>query len=59
MQAAALLPLCRKLKEAGIHVAVDTNGFVRNEDVEHLLEYVDLVLLDLKHMDAFWHQKIT
>ncbi len=59
LQAAALLPLCRKLKEAGIHVAVDTNGFVRNEDVEHLLEYVDLVLLDLKHMDAFWHQKIT
>lgn len=59
LQAAALLPLFKKLKAEWIHVALDTNGFIRNEDVEHLLEYVDLVLLDLKHMDTIWHQKIT
>lgn len=59
LQAAALLPLCKKLKAEWIHIAIDTNGFVRNEDVENILQYVDLVLLDLKHMDNMWHQKIT
>ena len=48
LQAKALLPLFKRLKENGYHIAVDTNGTVLNEDVQKLLCYVDLVLLDVK-----------
>ncbi len=59
LQAKQLLPLFAQLKKEWIHIAIDTNGFVRNADVQKLLAYVDLVLLDLKHMDNHWHKKIT
>ena len=59
LQAAELLPLFQKLKAEWIHIALDTNGFVRNTDVEALLPYVDLVLLDIKHMDNALHEKLT
>lgn len=47
-QAKALVPLFRMLKEAGIHICVDTNGGIWNEDVKELLSLADLVLLDVK-----------
>ncbi len=37
VQAKALLPVVGRLKEAGIHVCVDTNGTVWNRHVEELL----------------------
>ena len=40
-----LLMLCKK---NGIHTAIDTAGAVLNDEVLELLEYVDLVLLDIK-----------
>ena len=59
LQAQALLPFFKELKERNINIAVDTNGFIRNEDVEALIPYVDLFLLDLKHMNNYRHQKLT
>jgi len=44
-----VLPCC---KEAGLHVALDTCGAVTWERYERVLPWVDLVLLDLKLMDA-------
>ena len=35
-QAKALVPLVRELKEKGIHVCLDSNGGLWNEDVEEL-----------------------
>ena len=35
-QAKALIPLFRMLKEEGIHICVDTNGGIWNEDVKEL-----------------------
>ena len=32
-----------------IHTAVDTSGFADTDNVKELLEYTDLVLLDIKH----------
>ncbi len=46
-QAEALKELCRKLKENGIHVKVDTNGYYPKE-LEELLPYIDAVAMDLK-----------
>ena len=49
----------RALKEAGIHVCVDTNGGVWNPAVEELLGLVDLVLLDVKQADPERHRALT
>lgn len=58
-QAAELVPLIRSLKEAGIHVCIDTNGGVWNPAVEELLGLVDLVLLDVKQADPERHRALT
>ena len=58
-QARALVPLVRRLKEAGIHVCIDSNGGVWNEYVEELLGLVDLVLLDVKQIDCEHHRELT
>ena len=34
-----------------IHTAIDTSSFPNTDDVNELLEYTDLVLLDIKHAD--------
>ncbi len=59
VQAEALVPLCRKLKEAGLHICIDTNGAVWNKHVEELFRTVDLVLLDVKHIHPARHEHIT
>ena len=59
LQAAALIPLFRRLKEQGIHICLDTNGSIWNEAVEELLSLTDLVLLDMKEFDAAQHRMLT
>ncbi|UCB42952.1 MAG: glycyl-radical enzyme activating protein, partial [Dehalococcoidales bacterium] len=54
--AISLLKLC---KDAGIHTALDTCGYARWETVKQVLEFVDLVLYDFKHMDPVEHEKYT
>ncbi len=51
LQAKFLSEVARALKKRGLHIALDTSGVIDNEDVDKLLEYVDLVLLDLKFTD--------
>lgn len=59
LQAEALIPLFRRLKEQGIHICLDTNGSIWNEAVEELLSLTDLVLLDMKEFDAAQHRLLT
>lgn len=54
------------LKSEGIHTALDTSGITFCADDENnierhakLLEYTDLVLLDIKHIDEDGHIKLT
>jgi pyruvate formate lyase activating enzyme len=51
-----VLRLC---KEASLHTALDTCGCAPWETVRQVLEYVDLVLYDLKHMDTGQHKRYT
>ncbi len=53
---AEILPRC---KEAGLHVALDTCGALPWERFERVLPYVDLVLYDLKMLEATPHRKAT
>lgn len=48
----------RRLKEEGIHTALDTTGYAKWETVESVMPYVDLFLYDLKHMDSAKHKEI-
>lgn len=47
-----LISLFKKLKDAGIHTAIDTSGMVEiTEPIKELLSLTDLVLLDIKHIN--------
>lgn len=59
LQAKALIPLFKRLKEQGIHICIDTNGSLWNEDVEELLNLTDLVLLDIKEFNNARHKTLT
>ena len=59
LQAAALIPLFKKLKESGIHICLDTNGSIHNAAVEELWSLCDLVLLDLKEFNNEQHHHLT
>ena len=59
VQAKALIPLVKRLKEQGIHVCIDTNGGIWNPAVEELLKEIDLVLLDVKQINPERHLNLT
>lgn len=46
-------------RERGISSCLDTNGNCKWEVLEPLLDYVDVVLYDLKHLDSEQHRKMT
>ncbi|EJO5348404.1 pyruvate formate lyase-activating protein [Clostridium botulinum] len=50
MQPDFLLEVLKKCKNEGIHTALDTSG-VGIGNYEEILKYVDLVILDVKHID--------
>ena len=56
--------LFKEAKKRNIHTALDSSGalFVREKNLkkyEELIKYVDLVLLDIKHIDDEDHKKLT
>lgn len=58
-QAKELIPLVRMLKEAGIHVCIDSNGSIWNDDVKELFSLADLILLDIKQFNPERHEILT
>lgn len=60
LQAKALLPLFKKLKETGIHTALDTNGRILNHfGMELMDKFTDLVMLDIKHINEKGYEHLT
>lgn len=49
--------LFKKCREAGIGTCADTSGFGSSSAFEKILEYTDVVLYDVKHMDADEHMR--
>ena len=58
LQVDFLLEICKKLKEEGIHIALDTAG-VGVGKYEEILSLIDLVLLDIKHSNKDGYKKLT
>jgi len=60
-----MIELFKKAKKLGIHTCIDTAAqpFTREEPFfskfNELMEYTDLLLLDLKHIDSNQHKKLT
>ena len=49
----------RECKKSGIHTALDTSGYVSYVVLKSILEWADLVLYDIKHVDPERHQSGT
>lgn len=52
MQPGFLLELLKLAKKNNIHTCIDTSGFTSLKMVDPILDYTDLILLDIKHMDS-------
>ena len=58
-----IIECLKLLKKDGIHTAIDTSGITFNsnnlEKFDELIKYVDLFLLDIKHINNDEHLKLT
>jgi len=65
LQMPYLLELFKECKKHGIHTNIDTSGDVlltterRRQQLLDLLEYTDMVMLDIKLMDAEGHKRLA
>ncbi|MBO5290751.1 MAG: pyruvate formate lyase-activating protein [Clostridia bacterium] len=66
MQIDFLTELFKKAKEKNIHTCIDTSGVTFNKDddrylskLDELLEFTDLIMLDIKHIDSDKHKELT
>ncbi len=59
MQSDFCLELLRRLKEEGIHTAVDTCGFTSKAILDKVMPYTDIFLYDLKAIDEQVHVECT
>jgi pyruvate formate lyase activating enzyme len=47
-----LLDLLKGFRAMGLHTAVDTSGYADIADVNQIIDYTDLFIVDIKHLDA-------
>ena len=58
LQSKFLLEVCKLLKKEDIHIAIDTAG-IGNGNYQELFNTIDMVLLDIKHINREGYQEIT
>ena len=60
LQADALIEIIKMLKDEGIHVAIDTAGYVKIDDsIKKVLDLSDLIILDIKSTNSKKYFEIT
>ena len=59
LQSEFLIEVVQLLKKEDIHVAIDTSGVSKNGNYIELLKLVDLVILDVKHIDEIGYKDLT
>jgi pyruvate formate lyase activating enzyme len=59
MQHEFVTKFLEKCQQHYIHTAIETCGYVKWEHLFELLEHLDLVYFDIKHIDALVHQELT
>ena len=51
--------LLRECKENGLHTAIESAASTKFSEIEKLLPYLDLYLMDIKHIDSSKHKEYT
>lgn len=51
--------LLKTFKENGLHTAIESTAFAQFETIQRVLPYLDLYLMDIKHVDEAKHQAYT
>jgi pyruvate formate lyase activating enzyme len=60
LQIPFLIEFFKRLKDNNIHTAIDTCGYIDiSDDFRELMNYTDLFMLDIKHLDNDVHKKLT
>lgn len=63
MQIEFVTELFKQCKKKNIHTCLDTSGVTYNDEshqkIDDLMEYTDLVMLDIKHIDSIGHKDLT
>jgi len=59
LQAEFLAELFKQLKKHNVHTAIDTGGYADVSEIDRLLSYTDLVLLDIKSLNPKTHIDLT
>jgi pyruvate formate lyase activating enzyme len=49
----------KKCKQRYIHTAMETCGYTKWEHLKKILKFVDLLYMDIKHMDTTKHKELT
>ena len=59
LQADFVAAVLKRAKEAGLHTAIDTSGYVPREAIDETLSVCDLYLYDIKCIDPYRHREYT
>lgn len=59
LQADFVAEVSKMCKEEGISVAIDTSGFIWNDAVQRVLDYTDIILLDIKNYNPIVYREVT
>lgn len=61
-----LIDFAKEAKKRGVHMCIDTSGGIYNEQntrqdvkLRELFKYIDLVMLDIKHIDSKGHKELV
>ncbi len=59
MQPEFVKEIFQRCRQIGVHTALDTSGYINVEMAKPVLDYTDLVLLDIKSFDPQIYKKVT
>ena len=59
LQAKFVYEFFKLCQEEGLHTALDTSGFIFNDEAKKALEVTDLVLLDIKSINPITYKNLT
>jgi pyruvate formate lyase activating enzyme len=54
-----LLELLKEIKNANLHVCLDTTGNIESDKLKQIIKYVDIILYDVKTLDDERHISLT
>ncbi len=54
-----LTEILKECHEKGVHTAIETTGYAKPEVIEAVISHLDLIFMDIKHMDSQKHRDLT